>query len=131
MIRSIVVLPQPDGPTNTATSPRPSTKPMSRSTSSRSPAAVTKVFCSISTSSSALPPAGRMSFKGLHQECFDRQHNGREGPRIGEDVGNVEQLERSADLEADAVRSPQQFGDEHDLPHERQAGARGRRNGGG
>jgi predicted RNase H-like nuclease len=39
MIRSIVVLPQPDGPTNTATSPRPSTKPMSRSTSSRSPAA--------------------------------------------------------------------------------------------
>ena len=65
-----------------------------------------------------------MSFKRLHQEGFDRQHDGDEGESIGQDAGDVEQLERDPDLEADAVRTPEQLDDEHDLPDQRQAGAR-------
>ena len=72
-------------------------------------------------------PAGDMSFKRLHQEGFDRQHDGDEGQSIGEDARDVEQLERDPDLEADAVRPAEQLDDQHDLPDQRQAGAgRGR-----
>ena len=60
-----------------------------------------------------------MSFKRLHQEGFDHQHDGDEGESIGQDAGHVEQLERDPDLEADAVRTAEQFDDEHDLPDQR------------
>ena len=67
-----------------------------------------------------------MSFKRLHQKRFDRQHDGDEGESIGQDTGHVEQLECDADLEADAVRPPEQLDDQHDFPDQRQARA-GRR----
>jgi hypothetical protein len=44
-----------------------------------------------------------MSFKRLHQKCFDRQHDGDEGESIGQDTGDVEQLKCDADLETDAI----------------------------
>ena len=49
-----------------------------------------------------------------------------EGQRIGEQTGDIEQLESDADLEADAVRAAQQFDNQHDLPYQREA-AIGRR----
>ena len=65
-----------------------------------------------------------MSFKRLHQEGFDHQHDGDEGERIGQDFRHVEQLERNPDLEAHAVGTPEQLDDQHDLPDQRQSGAR-------
>src|SRR5215204_6731134 len=104
MIRSIVVLPQPDGPTSAPTSPRLSAITTSRSTSRRSPAAVRYAFRRMLTSSRPKPPAGCASFKGLHQKDLDRQYDRYEGERIGEDACDVEQLEGDANLESDAVR---------------------------
>src|ERR1700744_1981683 len=98
-IRSIVVLPHPDGPTNAPTSPPASVKATSRSTSARSPDALGKALRTMRTSSGSESPAGRASFKGLHQEGFDRQHDGGEAQRIGEDTCHIEQLERNTDLE--------------------------------
>src|ERR1700741_623461 len=126
-MRSIVVLPQPDGPTKAPTSPWPSAKATSRSTSARSPEADRNAFRTMRTSSRSESPTGRASFKGLHQEGFDRQHHGGEAQRIGEDSCHIEQLERNTDLESDAVRPSQQFDHEDDLPYQRKAGARRRR----
>src|SRR5689334_21478489 len=126
-MRSIVVLPQPDGPTKAPTSPWASVKATSRSTSARSPAADRKAFRTMRTSSRSESPTGRASFKGLHQEGFDCQHDGGEAQRIGEDSCHIEQLERNTDLESDAVRPAQQLDHEDDLPHQREAGARRRR----
>ena len=67
-----------------------------------------------------------MSFKRLHQECFDSEHDGDERQSIGQDSRDVEQLEGNADLKTHAVRPAQQFDDQHDFPHQRQAGPRGR-----
>src|SRR5260370_12688834 len=77
------------------------------------------------TSSRSRAPAGDMSFKRLHQERFDCQHDRDEGESIGQDARDVEQLERNPDLEADAVRTPEQLHDEHDLPNYRSAEAGG------
>jgi hypothetical protein len=63
-----------------------------------------------------------MSFKRLHQECFDGEHDGDERESIGQYSRDVEQLEGNADFKAYAVRTAQQFDDQHDLPNERQAG---------
>jgi hypothetical protein len=59
-----------------------------------------------------------MSLKRLHQKRFDCQHDGDEGESIGQDARDVEQLERDPDLEADAVGTPEQFDDKHDLPNQ-------------
>src|SRR5262249_53067062 len=117
-IRSIVVLPQPEGPTNAPTSPSASRNATSRSTSAPSPAADTKALRTMRTSSRSESPAGRASFKGLHQEGFDRQHDGGEAQRIGQDSCHIEELERNTDLESDPVGPSQQLDHEHDLPHE-------------
>ena len=53
---SMVLLPQPDGPTNTPTSPAPSVKLMPASTSWRSPAAFLNALLVMSTSSRTGPP---------------------------------------------------------------------------
>src|SRR5215831_10748190 len=119
-MRSIVVLPQPDGPTKAPTSPWASVKATSDSTSARSPAAERKAFRTMRTSSRSESPTGRASFKGLHQEGFDRQHDGGEAQRIGEDSCHIEQLERNTDLEPDPIGTPQEFDHQHDLPHQRQ-----------
>src|SRR3974390_3266052 len=119
MMRSIVVLPQPEGPTKAPTSPWVNVKATSRSTSARSPDADRNALRTMRTSSRSESPAGRASFKGLHQEGFDRQHDGREAQRIGEDSCHIEQLERNTDFEADAVGPTQELDDQHDLPHQR------------
>src|SRR5690242_7849127 len=123
-MRSMVVLPQPEGPTKAPTSPCASVKATSCSTSARSPDADRNAFRTMRTSSRSESPTGRASFKGLHQKGFDCQHDGGEAQRIGEDTCHIEQLERNTDLEADAVRTAQQLDDEDDLPHQRQTGAR-------
>src|SRR5262249_4444884 len=124
-IRSSVVLPQPDGPTSAATFPLPRLNASSPSTWSFPPEAARKDFCLMLTSSRSRAPTGDMSFKRLHQERFDCQHDGDEGESIGQDARDVEQLERNPDLEADAVRTPEQLDNEHNLPNQRQAGAGG------
>ena len=50
-----------------------------------------------------------------------------EGQGIGEQKFEVEQLESLVHLEADAIGPAEQFDHQHDLPHQRQAAARGRR----
>src|SRR5215470_5138326 len=122
-IRSSVVFPHPDGPTSATTSPRRRLNTSSPSTCSFPPAAARKDFCLMLTSSRPRAPAGDMSFKRLHQKRFDCQHDGDEGESIGQDAGDVEQLEGDPDLETDTVRPPEQFDNEHDLPNQRQAGA--------
>src|SRR5882724_1115557 len=57
--------------------------------------------------------------------AFDDLDHGDEGNRVGQDAGDVEQAEESAELEADAAAAAHQFDDQHDLPDQRQAGARG------
>src|SRR5262244_820607 len=104
-MRSSVVLPQPDGPTSAATCPLPRLNASSPSTWSFPPEAARKDFCLMLTSSRSRAPAGDMSFKRLHQERFDCQHDRDEGESIGQDARDVEQLERNPDLEADAVRA--------------------------
>src|SRR5437879_776734 len=103
MMRSSVVLPQPDGPTSAATSPLPRPKLSSPSTCRLPPAAARKNFCLMAISSRPRAPAGDMSFKWLHQECFNHQHDDDEGDGIGEDASDVEQLERDPDFESDPV----------------------------
>src|SRR5215472_8571769 len=123
-IRSIVVLPQPDGPTKAPTSPWVKVNATSHRTSASSPEADRNAFRPMRTSSRSESPTGRASFKGLHQKRFDRQHDGCEAQRIGEDSCHIEQLERNTDFEPDAVRPSEQLDDEHDLPDERKARAR-------
>src|SRR2546423_15700358 len=139
MMRNSVVLPHPDGPTRAPTSPFRSVKASPSSTCRRPPEAERKDFCLIATSSrlgssrldsswldsswldSSCPgtPTGDLSFKRLHQECFDYQHDCAEGESIGEYLGHVEQLECDPDLEPHAVGTPEQFDDKHDLPDQR------------
>src|SRR5260370_5601286 len=124
MMRKSVVLPQPEGPTSAATSPFAREKLSAPNTCRLSPEAARKNFCLMQTSrrldSGRLgTPAGDMSFKRLHQECFDHQHDGHEGEGIGQDTRDVEQLERDPDLEPDPVGPAKQFDDENDLPYQR------------
>src|SRR5437660_961368 len=124
--RSNVVLAQPEGPVSAAISRGSSEKPILPRIWRGAPEACGSDKLSTATSSRPESPACDMSLKGLYQEGFDRQHHDDEGNRIGQQQTNVEKLERDADLEANAVRAAHQLDDEHDFPHERQAGA-GRR----
>src|SRR5438105_12068848 len=127
MIFNMVLLPQPDGPTNTPTSPAPSPNLRSTSTSCRSPAAFVNALRAISTSSCTGAPPRYSGFKGLHQDGFDREHHRHETERIGEQTRNVEQLEGNADLETDAIWASEQFGYQDDLPDQGETGPRGGR----
>src|SRR6266699_3492230 len=98
MMRNNVVLPHTDGPTSAPTSPLPSEKVSPSMTRKDPPVAALYAFCLIATSSRSRTPAGDMSFKRLHQERFDHQHDGDEGESIGQDARDVEQLERNPDL---------------------------------
>ncbi len=90
MIFRSVVLPDPEGPTRAVTSPGASAKAMSARMSLRSPAALRTAFFRMETSTFPVSPTGRISFKGLHQACFDRQHHRHEAQTVGENAGNVE-----------------------------------------
>src|SRR5262249_25060885 len=102
-MRSIVVLPQPDGPTMAATRPRGTVKATSRSTSRRSPEGLGNDLRAIRTSRRPESPTGCASLKGLHQHGFDRQHHDDEHQRIGDYPGHIKQLKGNAHLEADAI----------------------------
>src|SRR5689334_23328566 len=99
-MRSIVVLPQPEGPTKAATSPAASPKFMSRSTSCRAPAALTNTLRAMVTLSKAYPPAEGAFFERLHKKGFDEEHDDHEGQRVGQDLGDVKKLKGNADLKA-------------------------------
>src|SRR3954470_15198976 len=107
MTRKSVVLPQPEGPTSAPTSPCSRPNVRLPSTWRLPPETARKNFCVILTSSRLGTPAGDMSFKRLHQKCFDRQHDRDEGESIGQEARHVEQLERNPDLEADPVGPPE------------------------
>src|SRR5579862_3340163 len=90
IMRSSVVLPQPEGPTRAASSPFAKAIEISPSTCRRPPEAAWYDLCLIWTSSRLETPAGNISFKRLHQKSFDRQHHHDEDQRIGQDAGDVE-----------------------------------------
>src|SRR6187399_3705974 len=104
-MRSVVVLPQPDGPSRQANSPCRTSNDRFCSAVIETPCADLKVFSAMSTLSGTPAPTGCISFKGLHQEEFDRQHDRHERQCVGKDGGNVEQLEVQIDLKADAIRA--------------------------
>src|SRR5271165_324087 len=125
-MRIRVDLPQPEGPISAPVSPSSSAKERSAMTSTLWPAAVQTVFLATRASSRARSPTGDVTFKGLHQERFDDEHDRGEGQRIREQQRDVEQLERDIDFETHSVRPTHQLDDQHDFPDERQARA-GRR----
>ena len=61
-------------------------------------------FFATRASSRARSPTRDMTFKRLHQEGFDEEHDCREGQGVGEQQRDVEQLESGIDFEPDAVR---------------------------
>src|SRR6185437_14986845 len=123
-MRISVDLPQPDGPMSAPVSPSSSAKERSAITGTPCPEAVRKdFFLTRASSRRARSPTGDMTFKGLHQEGFDDQHDRREGQSVGEQKGHVEQLEGGIDFEPDAVRPAHEFDHQHDLPDKREAGA--------
>src|SRR5215510_8694692 len=122
MIRRIVVLPQPDGPTRAPTSLCLRSKQISRRTSKRSPDAAVNALCTIRTLRCPGSPAERASFNGLHHCGFDNENDGYKRERIGKNKRHVKQLKGHADLKSYAIRAPEQFDDEHDLPDQRKAG---------
>src|SRR5262249_59872552 len=97
MMRSIVVLPQPDGPTRAPTSLFPMLKQTSRRTSKRSPDAVVNALCAMRTSSCTNSPAGRTSFNGLHDSEFDTDNNNDECQRITEEKRHVKHRDSDAE----------------------------------
>src|SRR5215470_5226526 len=123
MILSIVVLPHPEGPTSTPINPRSRAKVTSRKTSVRWPDTAAKLLRTMRTSSRPESPAGCASLKGLHQQSVDREDDGNEGHRVGQNTRHVEQLECDSDLKPDAVRPAEQFDHKHDLPYQRQTGS--------
>src|SRR6202042_1539675 len=91
------------------------------------PDAVRKDFLATRASSRAGSPTRDMTFKGLHRECFDDEHDRCEWQSVGEQERDVEQLEGGIDFEPHAVRPAHQLDHQYDLPDERQARARRRR----
>src|SRR5271157_1970204 len=122
-MRISVDLPQPEGPISAPVSPSSSAKERSAMTSTLWPAAVQTVFLATRASSRARSPTGDMTFKGLHQERFDDEHDRCEGQRIREQQRDVEQLERDVDFETHPVRPAHQLDHQHDFPDEREARA--------
>src|SRR6202789_1654087 len=103
-MRISVDLPQPEGPISAPVSPCWSANERSAMTGALCPDAVRKDFLATRASSRAESPTRDMTFKGLHRECFDDEHDRSEGQGIGEQERDVEQLEGGIDLESHAVR---------------------------
>src|ERR1700683_5507687 len=118
-MRISVDLPQPDGPISAPVSPSSSANERLARTGTCGPDSVRKDFLATRASSRAGPPTRDMTFKGLHRECFDDEHDRSEGQGVGEQEWDVEQLEGGIDFEAHAVRPAHQLDHQHDLPHER------------
>src|ERR1700733_1641339 len=125
-MRNSVDLPQPDGPISTPVSPTSSANERSARTGTLCPDAVRKDLLATRASSRARSPTRDMTFKRLHRECFDDEHDRGEGQGVGEQERDVEQLEGGIDFEPHAVRPAHQLDHQYDLPHERQPRARGR-----
>src|SRR4029077_16896607 len=92
-MRISVDLPQPDGPISAPVSPSSSTNERSARTGTPCPDAVRKDLLATRASSRARSPTRDMTFKGLHRECFDDEHDRREWEGVGEQQRDVEQLE--------------------------------------
>ena len=89
-MRISVDLPQPDGPINAPVSPSSSANERLAMTGTLCPAAVRKVFSATRASSRTRSPTGDVTFKGLHRERFDDEHDGSEGQSVGQQQGHVE-----------------------------------------
>src|SRR3984957_19840833 len=125
-IRISVDLPQPDGPISAPVSPSSRANERLARTGTLCPDALRKDLLATRASSRAGSPTRDMTFKGLHRECFDDEHDRSEGQGVGEQERDVEQLEGGIDFEPHAVGPAHQLDHQHDLPHERQARARRR-----
>src|SRR5918995_4545480 len=121
---SSVLLPQPDGP-NSAMKPFGGTSSVRSSMTSLGGASPTagKRLCRTLIRRRSAAPAADMALERQQDRPFDDLDDRDEGDRVGEDGGDVEQLEIQADLKADAARAAEQLGDQHDLPDQREAGA--------
>src|SRR5918994_5898904 len=122
-----VLLPQPDGP-NSAMKPFGGTSSVRFSITSLGGASPTagKRLCRILIRRRSAAPAADMALERQQDGPFDDLDDRDEGDRVGENAGDVEQLEMQPDLKADAARAAKQLGDQHDLPDQREAGAGGR-----
>src|ERR1700733_13782893 len=123
-MRIKVDLPQPEGPISAPVSPFSSANERLARAGTLCPDAARKDLLATRASSRARSPTRDMTFKGLHRERFDNEHDRREGERIGEEERDVEQLKSGIDFEPHAVRPAHEFDYQHDLPNERQARAR-------
>jgi len=119
MIRSSVVLPQPDGPTIAPTFPSSSVNATSRN-ASRFHAVSAEIRLRLHDDFKPRETAnGRHYVQGPHHESLDRQHDDDEGKRISEQQSHIEKLERDVDLEADPIGAAQQLDDQHYFPDQR------------
>src|SRR4029077_18192358 len=83
-MRISVDLPQPDGPISAPVSPSSSANERLAMTGTFCPDALRKDFLATRASSRAGSPARDITFKGLHRECFDDEHDRSEGQGVGE-----------------------------------------------
>src|SRR6476661_6790449 len=116
-MRNSVVLPQPDGPISTVMLCGRTSSTKSRMAGILVPSAPIWVFSSMRMSNWLVAPAGRASFKGLHQQIFDCEHDGDEGDGVAKDGRHVEKLEVEVKLKADAVRPTEQLDHQNNLPN--------------
>src|SRR5262245_59140400 len=124
MIRRIVVLPQPDGPTRAPTSLCLRSKQTSRRASNRSPEAAVNASCAMRTLRYPISPAEGASFSRLPHCGLDNQNDHNECQGIGKNERHVKQLTGHADLKSYSIWAPEEFDDEPDLPDQREAGTR-------
>src|ERR1700722_9979389 len=122
-MRISVDLPQPDGPISAPVSPFSRPNERLARTGTLCPDAVRKDLLATRASSRAGSPTRDMTFKGLHQECFDSEHDRSEGQGVGEHERDVEQLEGGIDFEPHPVWPAHEFNHENDLPNKRKTRA--------
>src|SRR5271165_873563 len=65
-------------------------------------------------------PSRQPAFERLQDTPLDREYDGYEGERIGDQTPDVKKLEEDLDRVADAIGTAEQLDDEHDLPDQRE-----------
>src|SRR6516165_781018 len=126
-MRSSVVLPQPDGPISTVMLCGRTSSRRSRMAGIRVPSTPIWVFSSMRISNWLVAPAGRASFKGLHQQIFDCEHDGYKGDGVAENGRHVEELEVEVELKAHPVWPTEQLDHQNNLPDQGDTRSRGGR----
>src|ERR671911_533747 len=122
-----VLLPQPEGP-NSAMKPFGGTSSVRSSITSLGGASPTagKRLCRTLIRRRSAAPAADMTLERQQNRPFDHLDHYDESDRVGENRGDVEQLEMQPDLKADPARAAEQLGHQDDLPDQREARAGGR-----